>query len=73
MIANLINKHNFDPLKISETDLFKKKMFSKSKGVLKLLNVGEIKDKINIEISYASKTAIEKVEKNGGKITITVK
>ena len=73
MIQNLIKKHNFDPAKISEVDLFEKKIFSKSKGVLKLLNVGDIKDKINIEISYASKTAIEKVEKNGGKITLTVK
>ena len=69
MIQNLIKKHNFDPSKITETELFEKKMFSKSKGALKLLNVGDIKDKINIEISYASKTAIEKVEKNGGKIT----
>jgi large subunit ribosomal protein L15 len=73
MIENLIKNHNFDPSKITETDLFEKKMFSKSKGVLKLLNVGEIKDKINIEISYASKTAIEKIEKIGGKITLTVK
>ena len=73
MISNLIKKHNFDPSNITETDLFEKKMFSKSKGALKLLNVGDIKDKINIEISYASKTAIEKVEKNGGTITLTVK
>jgi len=73
MIENLIKKHNFDPSKITEADLFAKKMFSKSKGVLKLLNVGDIKDKINIEISYASKTAIEKIEKNGGKIILTVK
>jgi len=73
MIENLIKKHNFDPSKITEADLFTKKMFSKSKGALKLLNVGNLKDKINIEISYASKTAIEKVEKNGGKITLTVK
>ena len=73
MIENLIKKHNFDPSKITEADLFTKKMFSKSKGALKLLNVGNLKDKINIEISYASKTAIEKVEKNGGTITLTVK
>ena len=73
MIANLIKKHKFDPSKITETDLFEKKMFSKSKGVLKLLNVGDMTDKINIEISYASKTAIQKVEKNGGTITLTVK
>ena len=73
MIENLIKKHNFDPSKITETDLFEKKMFSKSKGALKLLNVGDLKDKINIEVSYASKTAIEKIEKNGGKITLKVK
>ena len=73
MIENLIKKHNFNPSKITETELFDKKMFSKSKGSLKLLNVGDIKDKINIEISYASKTAIEKIEKNGGTITLTVK
>ena len=73
MIENLIKKHKFDPSNIKEADLFEKKMFSKSKGALKLLNVGDIKDKINIEISYASKTAIEKVEKNGGTITLTVK
>ena len=73
MIENLIKKHNFDPYKITESDLFERKMFSKSKGVLKLLNVGDINDKINIEISYASKTAIEKIEKNGGTITLTAK
>ena len=73
MIVNLIKKYKFDPSNIKEADLFEKKMFSKSKGVLKLLNVGEITAKINIEISYASKTAIEKVEKNGGTITLTVK
>ena len=73
MIENIIKKHNFDPSKITETDLFEKKIFSKSKGALKLLNVGNIKEKLNIEISYASKTAIEKVENNGGTITLTVK
>ena len=73
MIENLIKKHKFDPSNIKEADLFEKKMFSKSKGALKLLNVGDIKDKINIELSYESKTDIEKVEKNGGTITLTVK
>ncbi len=53
--------------------MFEKKIFLKTKGNLKLLNVGEMKDKINIEISYASKSAIEKIEKAGGKITLTKK
>jgi len=72
-IANIVKNHNLDPAKIKENDLFEKKILSKSKGGLKLLNVGEITDKINIEISYASKTAIKKIEKNGGTITITKK
>jgi len=72
-IANIVKNHNIDPGKIKENDLFEKKILSKSKGGLKLLNVGEITDKINIEISYASKTAIKKIEKNGGTITITKK
>ena len=38
---------------------------------LKLLNQGEINEPFNIEISFASKNAIVKLEKNGGKITLT--
>ena len=72
-ISNILKNHNIDPLSINEKDLFEKKIFSKSSGVLKLLNVGEISDKINIEISYASKTAIEKIEKAGGTITLSKK
>lgn len=72
-ISNLVNKHNIDPTGIKEVDLFEKKIFSKSRGALKLLNVGDIDKKINIEISYASKTAIDKIEKAGGSITLTKK
>ena len=72
-IANIIKNYKLDPSQLKETDLFEKKILTKSKGDLKLLNVGEIAEKINIEISYASKTAIEKIEKAGGKITITKK
>ena len=72
-ISNIIKKFNIDPNLIKENDLFEKKIFSKSKGALKLLNIGDISDKINIEISYASKTAIEKVKQAGGTITVTGK
>ena len=50
--------------------LFEKKIFNKSKGLLKLLDVGDLKSSINIEVSYASKNAIAKVEKNGGKVNL---
>ena len=72
-ISNLMKNNIIEPSAIKEEDLFKKKIFSKTKGNLKLLNVGEINNKINIEISYASKTAIEKIEKAGGTITLTKK
>ena len=72
-IELLVNKHKLDSKNLNEKDLFEKKLFKKSKGKLKLLNVGEITVPINIEISYASKKAIEKVEKLGGKVTLKEK
>ena len=72
-IANIVQKYKIDKSAINEKILFEKKIFSKSKGDLKLLNVGNIDGKINIEISYASKSAIEKVEKAGGTITLIKK
>ena len=66
----LIQKYKLDTKLINENDLFSKKYFKKSKGKLKLLNVGEISSPINLEISYASKKAIEKIEKLGGKVKL---
>ena len=37
------------------------------------LNVGELEKPINLQVSYASKTAIEAIEKFGGKIKLTKK
>ena len=73
MINNIIDKYKINPEQITEEDLFSRKIFKKSKGSLKLLNVGEPKNKTNLEISYASKKAIEILEKNGGKIKLTKK
>ena len=68
ILHSLIAKYNIDSKNIKESELFEKKILNKSKGSLKLLNFGELKDAINIEISSASKKAIEKIEKLGGKI-----
>ena len=70
IINNLISKFNLDPNLLKESDLFEKKILNKAKGKLKLLNVGKIEKPINIEISYASKSAIEVVKKIGGKINL---
>ena len=58
---------------ISENELFDKKIFKRSKGNLKLLNVGELEKPINLQVSYASKKAVEVLEKIGGKIKLTKK
>ena len=73
MINKIIEKYKVNPELISENELFDKKIFRRSKGNLKLLNVGELEKPINLQVSYASKTAIEAIEKLGGKIKLTKK
>ena len=73
IINNLVKKYNLNPQEISEEDLFKRNIFKKSKGNLKLLNVGEPEKSTNLEISFASKKAIEVLEKKGGKIKLLKK
>ncbi len=72
-INNLIKKYNLDPNEIKEDELFRKKIYKRSKGSLKLLNIGEPNNKTNLEISFASKEAIKVLEKLGGKIKLTKK
>ena len=70
-ISSFIKKYKLKPEDLRETVFFERKIFNKSKGVLKLLNVGDLSSSINIEISYASKKAIKKVEEFGGTVKIT--
>ena len=69
-IKHIVEKYKINPDEIKETILFEKKIFNKSKGLLKLLDVGELSYPIIIEVSYASKKAIKKVEKIGGKVNL---
>ena len=72
-ILYIIKKHSLKPNEIKENYFFENKILKKSKGPLKLLNVGELTSAINIEVCFASKTAIEKVKKLGGSVTLTKK
>jgi len=71
IILKAIEKKYLEPNNIKEEDFFKNHILRKSKGLVKLLNIGELKIPINIEVSYASKKAIEKVEKIGGSVKTT--
>ena len=70
MLTSIIKKYNIKPDQISENNLFEKKILNKSKGKLKLLNVGKLDQPLNLEISFASKKAIESIEKLGGKVNL---
>ena len=53
--------------------LVEKKIINKRYLKLKLLGKGEIKNKINITVNFVSKSAKQKIEKNGGTLNILKK
>ena len=56
--------------KINISNLQKSKLISKKYGKLKLLGSGDLKQKLDIEVNAISKSAKEKIEKLGGKVTL---
>ena len=58
---------------INLSELKKNKILKGKINKIKLLGKGDIKDKINIEVDFISKSAKEKIEKNGSSIKLTTK
>ena len=56
--------------KINLTNLQKSKFINKKYRKLKLLGTGDVKQKFDIEVNSISKSAKEKIEKLGGKVTL---
>ena len=56
--------------KINLTNLQKSKLINKKYKKLKLLGEGELKQKFDVEVNSISKSAKEKIEKLGGKVTL---
>ena len=56
--------------KINLTNLQKSKLLNKKHRKLKLLGKGDLKQKLDIEVNSISKSAKEKIEKLGGKVTL---
>ena len=50
--------------------LIERKILNKSYDCLKILGVGEIKNKLSIEANFVSKSAKEKIEKSGSSIVL---
>ena len=56
--------------KINISNLQKSRFINKKYRKLKLLGSGDLKQKLDIEVSSISKSAKEKIEKLGGKVTL---
>tara|TARA_Y100000590_G_scaffold403208_2_gene489664 strand:+ start:3288 stop:3743 length:456 start_codon:yes stop_codon:yes gene_type:complete len=70
-IEQIINKHkNIINNKINLINLQKSKLINKKYTKLKLLGVGDLKQKFDVEVNSISKSAKDKIEKIGGKVTL---
>ena len=56
--------------KVNLPNLQKSKILKNKYRKLKLLGSGDIKDKLDFEVHYISKSAKDKIEKAGGKVTL---
>ena len=56
--------------KINLVTLQKSRLINKKYKKLKVLGPGDLKDKLNVEVNSISKSAKEKIEKLGGKVTL---
>ena len=73
-IQNIIDKPNNKIKKNLDLKILKeKKIINKKFKKLKILGTGEIKNNIEISAHFASKQALSKLEKAGGKINIVKK
>ena len=73
-IQSMLDKTKNDLKNTLDLKILKeKKLINKKFDKLKILGTGELKDKIDVFAHFASKQAIEKIEKAGGKLNILKK
>ncbi len=73
-IQSMIDKKIISQTNILNLENLKKeKIISNTFNKIKILGSGEIKDKIDLSVDYISKSAKEKLEKNGSKINLKQK
>ena len=70
-IQEIINKKKISlNTKINLQNLQKSNLINNKYKKLKLLGSGNIKEKFDFEVDFISKSAKEKIEKSGGKVTL---
>ena len=70
-IQEIVNNKKILPdIKINLQNLQKSNLINNKYKKLKLLGSGEIKEKFDFEVDFISKSAKDKIEKSGGKVTL---
>tara|TARA_B100002003_G_scaffold202775_1_gene195137 strand:+ start:184 stop:639 length:456 start_codon:yes stop_codon:yes gene_type:complete len=70
-IQEIINKKKILPnTKINLPNLQKSNLINNKYKKLKLLGAGDINVKFDVEVNFISKSAKDKIEKSGGKVTL---
>ena len=73
-IQDILDKNKHDLKNIFDLKILKeKKLIKKDFSKLKILGTGEIKSSLEISAHFASKQALEKIQKAGGKLNILKK
>tara|TARA_Y100000590_G_scaffold430952_1_gene545175 strand:+ start:209 stop:712 length:504 start_codon:yes stop_codon:yes gene_type:complete len=67
------NKKILSNKNINLETLQKFQLINKKYDKLKLLGMGEVKEKLDVEVNFVSKSAKEKIEKLGGKVSLIKK
>jgi len=70
-IQKIVDKNKISPSsKINLQSLQKLKQIASKYKKLKLLGMGEMKEKFDFEVNFISKSAKDKIEKSGGKVIL---
>ena len=73
-MQSLIESKRINPVNQINLEILKKaKIVSKTYNKIKILGSGEIKEKVDLNIDYISKTAIEKLKKAGSTVNLKKK
>ncbi len=73
-IQKMLDKKQNELKKTLDLKILKEKnLINKKYSKLKILGTGDIKDNIEITANFASKQALEKIEKAGGKLSLIKK
>ena len=69
-LQEFYDKKKISSSKISLLELKKSRIINKKYEKIKLLGAGDVKSKFDVEVNFISKSAKEKIEKLGGKVTL---